>query len=166
MYRDGGHGDDGSEVQDQKQYDIRPFYQRLFFNLSLWLGGSRDELHQWPPGIPKSERMLLRYWIDNAVQLMEEGTSIEVQTTGPDGKAVNDSAVRLTGNYNSIERKEVVDQLDIKTDTDGKAYLSFPKYSVITSTWFISAEKDGIKSDDQPLHIVSGRVNKIVLMLR
>ncbi len=128
-----------------RYYEIQPFYKRIIFNLSLWLGGSRDELHQWPPRIPASDRLLLRYWINNAVQLMEEDTVIEVQVTGPDGKAVNDATVRLIGNYNSIKRKEVIDRLDIKTDTDNKASLSFPKYSVITSTWFIAAEKDGIK---------------------
>ena len=166
MYREGMHGDDGSEVQGQRQYDIRPFYQRLFLNLSLWLGGSRDELCQWPPEIPERDRLLLRYWINNAVQLMDEGTGIEVAVVNNKGNPISNAEIILVGNYNSTDKREVKDQLFLKTFTDGRASLSFPKSSLITSTWFIAAEKDGIKSDDQPLHIASGKVNKIVLMLR
>ena len=166
MYREGeaGHEDHGSEGNGQRQYDIRPFYERIFLNLSLWIGGSRDELRQWPEQISESDRTLLRYWINNTVQLMEEGTGIEVEVINEIGEPVNNAKVRLAGNYNSVRRKEVADLIELMSDSEGKVILSFPESSVITSTWFVAAEKDGVRSDYEPLHITHGNVSKAVVM--
>ncbi|MEF9476341.1 MAG: hypothetical protein L0958_06645 [Candidatus Mariimomonas ferrooxydans] len=167
MYRKGeeDHGDYGSGGQGQRQYDIRPFYRRIFLNLSLWLGGSRDELHQWPAKIHKSDRMMLRYWISDVVQLMNEGTGIRVQVRNEKDYPAENAKVTLVGNYNNAVKREVNDKIVIITDSGGTAALSFPKFSVIKSTWFAGAEKDGITTKYFPLTVKPDTINQIVVTL-
>jgi hypothetical protein len=160
------HGDHGSEGEGQRQYDIRPFYKRIHLHLSLWLGESRDELRQWPPKIPESDRTLLRYWINSTVQLVKDGTGIEVQVLNAIREPVKNVAVRLIGNFNSPDKKEVEDEVIVSTGNDGKAHLIFPKFSIITSTWYVAAEKGDLKLAYKPLIIERGRINQISLELR
>jgi hypothetical protein len=159
------HNEEEHEKHEFKYYEIRPFYERIFLHLSLWLGGGRDELHAWPPRIPARDRALLRYWINHTLQVMEEGTGIEVQVSDSDGSPVEDAIVRLVGNYNSPERREVADQIAIKTDEEGTVLLYFPEYSVISSFWFAAAEKDGARTDFEAVEVSKGKINKIRIML-
>ena len=163
---EGGHEDHGPEGEGQRQYDIRPFYKRMFLNLSLWLGGNEEELRQWPQKIPDKDRLILRYWINNTVQFIDEGTGIEVYVINSNDNPVKNAVVKLIGNYNSPDRKEVSDQIIINTGDTGKASLSFLKYSVITTAWFITSEKDGIRTGYKPLIIKHGKVNQITLKLK
>jgi hypothetical protein len=160
------HEDHGSEEKGQRQYDIRPFYKRIFLNLSLWLGGSRDVLRTWPQRIPGNDRLLLRFWINNSVQLMEKGTGIKVAVLNNKGNPISNAKVILVGDYNSPDKREVKDQLSLKTDTEGKVFLSFPELSVITSIWHLSAEKDGISTEYMSLIIQPGQMNKIGLRMK
>jgi hypothetical protein len=126
-----------------ERFEIRPWPERIVFRLSLWMGGGRDKLRQWPPMIPGRDRELIRYWINNSMQLREEGTGIEVLVTGPSGEPVKGAVVYLVGNYNSPERLEVSDELALRTDQEGKAVLRLPALSVVSSYWYAAAEKAG-----------------------
>jgi hypothetical protein len=148
---------------DHQRFEIRPFYKRLLLHMSLWLGGSRSELHRWPPRIPASDRDLLRHWINNAIQVKEEGTGIEISVVYPDGKPAHAAVVRLIGNFNSKKKREVTDQIALKTDKMGKAILLFPIESVITSIWFVSSEKNEFQTAYKPLYIIPGKITKITL---
>ncbi len=150
----------------RRHYNIRPFYKRIFLHLSLWLGGSRDELHQWPPRILESDRLLLRSWIYNAVQLMADRTGIEVQALDTTGNPVENATVKLVGNHTSIEKKEIDDQIVMTTDIEGKAVLLFPQYSVITSTWFVASEKDSHRAEYRPIRVEEGKIKKVSLQFK
>ena len=144
---------------------MRSFFKRILLHLSLWFGGSRDELNTLPLRIPVKDRDLLRYWINHTMQVMEEGTGIEIQVLDSKKEPLSDSLVHLVGNYNSPERQEVKDQIDLKTDENGKAISSFPKYSVITSFWYVSAEKDSVTTEYIPITVVKDKVNKTKVVL-
>jgi hypothetical protein len=168
MYKKGdkGHEDHGAHADDQRIFDIRPFYEQVLFNLSLWLGGGKGELRQWPQRIPDKDRLLLRYWIDNSIQLTEEGTGIKVRVTDARGKPLREVNVKLTGNYNSPERREVVDEVFLKTDRTGELSIAFPQSSVVTLNWYATAYKEGYKSEEMPLVIRPREINEVELVLR
>ncbi len=149
------------ENHEPEYYEIRPFYKRIFLHLSLWLGGRREELHAWPLRIPAKDRDLLRYWINHTIQVKEERTGIEVQVLDSKGEPVQNALVHLIGNYNSPTRQEVTDQIDIETDENGKALLSFPTYSVITSFWYAAAEKQDLKTKYHSIKIVKNGIVRI-----
>ncbi len=96
---------EAKEADKNHEYEIRPFFKRILLHLSLWLGGSRGELYTLPPRIPTKDRDILRYWINHTMQVMEEGTGIEVQVFNSKGETVNDALLHLIGNYNSPEGK-------------------------------------------------------------
>ncbi len=146
-------------------YKIRPFYERILVHLRLWTGGGKDELRAWPPRIPASDRALLRYWINNSMQVTREGTGIEVEVFDASGAPIKDAAVRLVGNYNSSRRKAVSDLIAIETDASGIATISFPQDSVLTSVWYVSAEKDGITTRYIPIELKEGRLSSFKIDL-
>ncbi len=158
------HNIEHNEAKETHKYEVRPFFKRILLHFSLWLGGSSDELHTLPPRIPVKDRGLLRYWINNTLQVMEEGTGIEVQVFGSKGEPIKNALVHLVGNYNSPERQEVEDRIDLRTDENGKVLLSFPIYSVITSFWYAAAEKDEVTTKYIPATVVKNRVNKIKII--
>ncbi len=139
----------------------RSFLSRVSLHLSLWLGGSRDKLQAPPPSIPVRDRDLLRYWINHALQVMEDGTGIEGQVLDPGENPAKDAVIHLVGNFNHSTRQEVSDKIDLKTNQEGKAYLSFPKYGVISSFWSVAAERNGSTTEYQTISIRSGEISKI-----
>jgi hypothetical protein len=155
----------GESVEVQ-HFTIRPFYERILFHLSLWLGGGRDKLHHWPPRIPASDRAMLRYWIDNTLQVMEEDTGIEVQVFNSDEKLLSGVDVKFIGNYNSVERKNITDQNILKTDGKGKTLLLFPYGSVVTQHWFVSSQKNEMQTTYKKVQILPGRITRISLIIR
>ncbi len=162
----GGHGDHGPEGEGRKQYDIRPFYQRIFLNLSLWLGGGRDEFRILPERIPARDILLLGFWINNAVQLMENGTGIEVEVVNEKGVPAGDVEVVLVGNYNSADRKDVKDRMLLRTNNEGSVSVSFPGQSVVTSIWYAGAAKEGIITAYKSLVVSPGDVTRVSLQLK
>jgi hypothetical protein len=159
------HAAGGHHPTEAHEFKKRPFLNRALFRLSLWLGGSREELHPLPPRIPVRDRDFLRYWINHALQVMGEGTGIEVQVIDEGENAAKDAAVHLVGNFNYSTRQHVSDQIDLKTDQEGKARLSFPKYSVVSHFWFVAAERNGLKTEYQPVTVKAGEMSKIKLRL-
>ena len=143
----------------------RSFLEKVLFYISLWLGKAQDELYELPPRIPARDRDVLRYWINHAIQVMEDGTGIDVLVRDKRGKPVMGAAVHFVGNLNHKTRQQVSDQVRVKTDREGKAFLSFPKYSVISSFWSVAAERDGFVTEYQPITIRSGEMSKIELKL-
>ena len=156
----GGHSPGGSH-----EYKRRPLFSSALFHLSLWLGGSREKLHALSPRIPARDRDLLHYWINHATQVMEEVSGIAVQVLDEGENPIQDAVVHLVGNFNHSTRQRVSDQIDLKTDRDGKAHLSFPKYSVVSSFWFVAAERNGLKTEYQVITVKSGEVSEIELRL-
>ncbi len=152
-------------VKNEHEYEVRSFFKRVLFHITLWFGANRDKLYALPPRIPTKDRALLRYWISNSLQLMEEGTAIEVQVFDEQGGPVKDSMVHLTGNFNSPERAQVMDVIHVETDVQGKAALRFPEWSVITSFWFVSAEVNGKRTGYRFLRVIPGRINKMDITL-
>jgi hypothetical protein len=151
------------EGSETKLFEIRPFHKRILFHISLWLGGSRSELHRWPPRIPAGDRSILRNWIDNTVQIMEDVTGIEVLVSNKKMEPIQNAVVTFVGNYNSQERNEVGDQISLKTDKEGKALLLFPRHSVITDQWFVSSEKESFRAGYKRVFIEPGRISSIML---
>ncbi len=151
---------DESEQPRKIYFEIRPFYERILLHGSLWLGGGKDELHSWPPRIPAKDRAVLRYWISNAMQLMEDGTGIAIEVVDSSGTPVKGVVVRLVGNYNSRDVRAVADEIAIETAEDGIATLFFPKYSVVTSIWYISARHNGKQTGFTPIIVKEGKVTK------
>jgi hypothetical protein len=147
------------------EYKKRSFLSRSLVHLSLWLGGRREKLRSLPPRIPARDRDLLRYWINHALQVMEGGTGIEVQVLDAGETPAKNAVVHLVGNFNHSKRQHVSDQMDLKTDQEGKARLSFPKYSVVSHFWFAAAERDGLKTEYQSLTVKSREMSKIELRL-
>lgn len=156
---DDHHHDDGHDMKAKEsvpevkeksshQYRVKSFPERMLFHFSLWLGGSRGHLYSLPPKIPESDRDLLRQWIGQAMQLKEDGTTIDVTVLGPEGKPVRNAEVSFIGNYTSPSRREVTDFIEIVTGDEGKAMLSFEKHGVITSQWYISAKKGTTEIED------------------
>jgi hypothetical protein len=143
----------------------RSFFSRVLLHLSLWMGGNRDKLHALPSGIPVRDRDLLRYWINHALQVMEEGTGIKVQVLDPGEKPAKDAVMHFVGNFNHSTRQHVSDQIDLKTDQEGRAYLSFPKYAVISSFWSVAAGKNGSATEYETISVRSGEINKIEIRL-
>jgi len=148
-----------------RYFEIRPFYERILLHLSLWMGGSKGELHAWPPRIPARDRALIRYWVTNSMQVMREGTGLEIEVSDPSGSPAGDAVVRLVGNYNSTDIMAVADEIAIRTDSDGVARMSFPRYSVITSVWHASAERGGSRSDYVAVVIHDGEATKVRITL-
>jgi len=144
---------------------VRSFLERALLYLSLWFGKSQSELHELPPRIPARDRDLLRYWINHALQVMDEGTAILVQVRDPKRKPVKDAVVHFVGNFNHGQRQQVSDPIRLKTGQEGKALLSFPRYSVITAFWFVAAERDGLMAEYQPITVRSGEISKIEFKL-
>lgn len=153
------------DPEEARYFEIRPFYERILLHLSLWLGESEDELRPWPPQIPAKDRALLRYWISNAMQVMEEGTGFEIEVLDPSGSPAEEAVVRLVGNYNSPEVRAVADEIAVETDKDGIARLSFPRYSVITTVWHMSARHKGSETGYVTAIVESGKTTRIRLML-
>jgi hypothetical protein len=147
-------------------YKIRPFYERMLLHLRFWAGGGKDELRTWPPRISASDRALLRYWINNSMQVTSEGTGIEVEVLNASGAPVKDAVVRLVGNYNSSRRKAVSDIIAMETDSSGLATISFPQNSVLSSEWYVSAEKDGITTRFRPIELREGTLSSFKITLR
>jgi hypothetical protein len=148
-----------------RQFKIRPFYERILLHASLWLGGSKDELHSWPPRIPARDRALLRYWINNSMQLMEDGTALEVEVVDSLGSPVGGAVVRLVGNYNSPEVRAVADEIALETGSGGFARLQFPKYSVVTALWYLSASRGGSGTGYQTAFLSEGKTTKARIVL-
>lgn len=157
--------DDHENGKDEHGYEPRSFFMRTLFHLSLWLGFNRDKLYTLPPKIPKKDNALLRYWISHAVQIIDDGTQIKVRVVDRQDRPLKDSIVHLIGNFNSPEKAKVTDVIDIKTGVQGEAVLPLTKWSVITSFFFVSAEKNGKTSEYKFLRVVPGRVNKIEITI-
>jgi hypothetical protein len=92
---------------------------------------------------------------------MEHGTGIEVKVVNKKGNPINNDEVILVGNYNSYDKREVKDQLFFRTYMDGKVALTFPKYSIITSIWHVSAEKAGTITEYKYFIVKPVDVNRI-----
>jgi hypothetical protein len=162
-HKHGGEREVHGNGKDEHGYEVRSFFKRILFHISLWVGLNRDKLQDLPPRIPERDRALIRYWINNVLQLMNDGTAIEVRVVDGRGRPVKDSMVQLIGNFNVPERAKVRDVIDIMTDVKGRAVLSFPELSVITSFWFISAVVDGKSTGYRSLSVMPGKINKIEL---
>ncbi len=159
------HAPGGHHPTKAHEFEKRSFLSRALFHLSLWLGGSREKLHALPPRIPVRDRDLLRYWINHALQVMEGGTGIQAQVLDSRETPAKGAVVHLVGNFNHSKRQHVIDQIDLKTDQEGKARLSFPKYSVVSSFWFVAAERNGLKTEYQSVTVKAGEMSKIKLTL-
>ena len=143
----------------------RFFLEKILLYLSLWFGKGQDEVRELPPRIPARDRNVLRYWINHAIQVLEDGTGIDVQVRDKRGKPVMGAPVHFVGNLNHNTRQKVSDQVRVKTDRHGKAFLPFPKYSAITAFWFVAAERNGYKTEYKPISVKSGEISKIELKL-
>jgi hypothetical protein len=159
------HAAGGHHPTEAHEFKKRSFLNRALFHLSLWLGRSREKLQALPPRIPLRDRDLLRYWINHALQVMEKGIGIEVQVLNPGENPAEGAVVHLVGNFNHSTRQPVSDQMDLKTDQEGKAHVAFPQYSVISSLWFVAAETNGLKTEYQSMTVKSGEMSKIKLRL-
>ncbi len=71
------HAPGEHQLMENHEYERRSFFRRALLHLWLWLGRSRERLHAPPPRIPVRDRDLLRYWINHALQVMDEDTGIE-----------------------------------------------------------------------------------------
>lgn len=127
--------------------------------------GYREKLRLNPQRIPARDLDLLRYWINHATQVMEEGIGIAVQVLDAEENPVHDAFEHLVGNFNHSTWQNVSDQIDLKTDEEGKAHLSFLKFSVVSSFWSVAAERKGLKTEYQTIIIKSGEVSEIDLRL-
>jgi hypothetical protein len=159
----GGHEE--PETPIAKRFEIRPFYERMLLHASLWLGGGRDELHSWPSRIPARDRAIIRYWISNSMQVMSEGTALEVEVVDPSGAPVGGAVVRLVGNYNSPDVRAVADEIAVETGSDGFARMQFPKYSVVTALWYLSASRGGSESGYVTAVIEEGKTTRARIVL-
>lgn len=159
------HAAGGHHPTEAHEFKKRSFLNRALFRLSLWLGGSRDRIHVLPSRIAVRDRDLFRYWINHTLQVMEGGTGIEVQVLDSREAPAKDAVVHLVGNFNHSKRQHVIDQIDLKTDQEGKARLSFPKYSVVSHFWFVAAERIGLRTEYQSATVKSGEMSKIKLTL-
>lgn len=164
-YETAEHHHGAESEREIHRLKTRSFLERVLFYLSLWFGKGEDEFHELPPRIPARDRDVLRYWINHAVQVMEDGTGIDVQVRDKKGKPVRDAAVHFVGNFNHRIRQQVYDQVRVKADRHGKVFLPFPKYSVITAFWFVAAERNGYITEYKPIKLKSGEISKIELML-
>ncbi len=162
MYYGGHEHEPGGEA---RYFDIMPFYERIILHASLWLGGGRDKLHAWPPKISAKDRAVLRYWITNSMQVMKDGTGMEIEVVGPAGSPVEDAVVRLVGNYNSPETRAVADEIAVETDEHGIAKISFPKHSVITSVWHMSARRGGSRTGFVTAIVADGKTTRMRIIL-
>jgi hypothetical protein len=159
-----GHHGAGNEGEIHR-LEMRSFLERALLYLFLWVGTGQDQLSALPPRIPTRDKDVLRYWINHTIQVMEEGSRIAVQVLDAGENPTQDAFVHLVGNFNHLTRQRVSDQIDLKTDRYGKTRLSFPKYSLITAFWFVAAEKNGLKTEYQPITVKSGEVSEIDLRL-
>ncbi len=140
---------------------VRGFLTQAFLYVKAWLG--LMEPTRLKPAIPAHDRALIRHWIDHAVQLRTGGTAIEALALDRRADPVEGAKVTFVGNFNNQDRREVTDTVHIETGADGAASISFPELSVITSFWFIKAEKDGRESGYVPVTIVPGETQRVRL---
>ena len=92
-----------------------------------------------------------------------EGTGIEVRVVDKEGKPVKDSLVFFLGNYNSPGHPGVGDRIGVRTDNQGKAFLSFSSNSIVTAFWFIACQKDGLITEYKPINIIEGKIARTTL---
>ena len=146
-------------------YNVRSFFSEMLFNISLWFGKNSDKLYELPPRIPEKDRALLRHWINNMEHIKTDDTGIEVYVVDQKGKPKKDTLVHLIGNMNSQEHTRVMDEIRMKTDTQGKASLHFPKWSVISSFWFVSVKSEGKVPKYNYLKVMPGKINRLKIIL-
>lgn len=153
------------EEEKSDGYKVRSILSRLIFKISLWFNRNKDELYELPRRIPVKDRTLLRYWINNSEQMKVDDTVIEVHAVNKKGSPVQDTVIQLFGNYNDPEQTQVRDIIELKTDEQGLASLSFPKWSVITSFWFVTGTSKNKKPEYKPIRVKSGEINRIKIIL-
>lgn len=152
---------------EKKAHDYKTvsFLGQIFFRLTLWLGYGQEKLSALPPMIPAEDRAVLRYWITHTIQLMDEGTGIEVVVFDEKGIPLQDATVKFIGNFNEPTRLEVKDIFSSRTDESGKTVLHFPKLSVVTSFWYVIAEHRGIQAKPRLLQLEPGKLLNISVSL-
>ncbi len=149
-----------------ERYEIRPWYERLWLNLRLWLGTAQEELRSWPPRIPEKDRAMLRYWVAHSLQTRGPGTAITVLVQTPQGQPLGGAIVELVGNYTSAQRQQVQDIIRLKTGPDGRATLESEPYSVLSTLWYARAMKGKHQSPYQVLQVLEGKKTFLKLLLR
>lgn len=142
----------------------RGYLAQLLIYIQIWLGtyGTAIELR---PLAPARDRAFLRYWIDHAVQLQTGETGIEVRVEDPRGTPAQGAEVTFVGNFNNPSRTGVSDAETAGVDEQGRASLTFPSGSVVTSFWFVKARKSQQETDFVPLTIRDGETAKLTLTL-
>jgi hypothetical protein len=164
-YETGEHHQGAGNETEIHKLKVRSIFDRTLLHLSLLVGKGQDELHTLPPQIPVRDRDVLRYWINHAFQVMKDETGIEVKVFDTKKRPIKDAVVHFVGNFSHGTRQQVSDQIPLKTDQNGRALLSFPRHSVITDFWFVAAEKNGLRTEYQPITVRSGEMSKIELRL-
>jgi hypothetical protein len=145
----------------EHDYKTASFLRQSFIRLALWFGYGQENLAALPPKIPAKDRAILRYWIMHTVQLITNGTGIEVMVLDEKGIPLQDATVKYIGNFNKPSRPEVNDIFSSRTDESGKTVLHFPKLSVVTSFWYVIAEHHGVQTELKLLRLEPGELLNI-----
>jgi hypothetical protein len=141
------------------------FPRRVVLYSYLWLGKEHPEFVTLPPRIPERDRALLRYWINNSLQL-EKDASIKVLVIDPEAGPAQGARVRLVGNFTNARRREVYDEMALVTDRRGEATLTLPAASVVSRFWFASASKGDRRTDFDYVAVTPGEEARLVIPFR
>lgn len=176
---EGHHGKESTSAENEHhslaQADVMPsahdnavssptIFDKVYFKVMLWFGKGHDQLQSLPAAIPAKDIALIRYWINNTLQINEPDTTIAVEVRNREGTALPGTKVVFIGNFNSPDQLEVQDSFSVTTDKDGKALLRFPENSVVSRYWFIGLTGTN-KQDYSSFSIFPGRSNKYVLIM-
>ena len=144
---------EGKESAFSENYKIVPFWKRIGNTKKFTL----------PPLIPSFDRMLIRYWIQNAIQLQSE-SGFEVLLKDKNNSALTNFTFYLVGNYTSPFRQEIADIIPLQTNNRGVEKITFPQESIVSYEWFIFKEKPGPKVKHHKILIEPGSVvNKTII---
>lgn len=134
MWHPKGHQENDSKITAES-YEVLPFWKRFGETTEFTL----------PPLIPAIDRLLIRHWIQNTLQIKSE-SGFKLTIKDQSGVKISETKIYLVGNYTSIEQQTITDIITRVTDKDGKLELIFPAGSIVSSTWFVTLEKpDKIK---------------------
>ena len=137
-------------------------WKRMAFRSLLWYGGGRDKLMTLPPRISARDRVMLRYWITNTIQLEDSETGIHLLVVHRDNQPVVDREIILIGNFTIPAQPEIQETFRIKTDQDGRAVLNFQVGSVVSRFWY--AGLAGMNRDEyEKIILEPGSVKRITM---
>ncbi len=131
----------------------------------LLVGRGKSDIATLPPPIPAKDRGLIREWINNAVQLRTDKTTLSIQFLTKSKQGIAGLGIKLFGDVITHEQKDIQDFFELTTNSKGFVTYIFPKDSVVSRNWSIVFEERHDIFDSRKLTIIPDKSNQFVFTL-